>query len=203
MEETLDCRGLACPQPVLRVKDILEQHPGRGLQVLVDNEAAKENVKRFAQSRGCAVAVEQPAAGLWGLQLNPGAGPAPTAGSEAQAVNTVPPAPATVLLVLADRIGPAEELGAVLMKAFLNTLGETSALPEKLLFLNTGVLLTTEGSPVLDTLTELEARGVTVLSCGTCLEFLDRKDSLRVGSVSNMYETVETLLGPHKIVSLR
>jgi len=201
MDETLDCRGLACPHPVLQVKGLLESSPCQTLNVLVDNEAARENVKRFAESRGCAVAVEQPDAGHWRLQLAPSATPAPASRPEAQASDT--PAAGTVLLVLADRIGPDEKLGAVLMQAFLNTLGETAALPEKLLFLNTGVLLTTEGSPVLDALTELTARGVAVLSCGTCLEFLGRKDRLRVGNVSNMYETVETLLGPHKIVSLR
>ncbi len=108
----------------------------------------------------------------------------------------------TALLITSDRLGPEPELGHLLMRAFLNTLVQASRRPARLLFLNRGVYLTTEGSEALDALAELERRGSEILSCGTCLEFLERKEVLRVGKVSNMYDTVETLTGPYRVVSV-
>jgi AICAR transformylase/IMP cyclohydrolase PurH len=70
------------------------------------------------------------------------------------------------------------------------------------MFLNRGIFLTTEGSEVLDVLKELEASGIEVMSCGTCLDYFHRKDGLQVGRISNMYETLEILTGPGKVVTL-
>ena len=67
-------------------------------------------------------------------------------------------------------------------------------------FVNSGVFLTTEGSDVLETLTELADAGVEIFSCGTCLDYYRRTENLRVGGVGNMSGTVEGLLGAGKIV---
>lgn len=107
-----------------------------------------------------------------------------------------------VILVNSDQIGADPELGALLMSAFLNTLPQITDKPGKIIFLNTGVNLTTHGSPVLDALGELAQSGVEILSCGTCLDFLEKKDRLKVGKITNMYDTAETLTGPLKVVSL-
>ena len=200
MTDLIDCRGLGCPEPVLRVKAVLEALPEGALSVLVDNSAAQENVKRFAASQGCSVRVREEG-GAWRLDLvkgyacdvdRPQTGPAAPPGV---------PLP-TALLISSDGLGPESELGKILMRAFLNTLGQATARPARVLFLNRGVHLTTEGSEALDALGELEASGVELYSCGTCLEFFGKRDALRVGRVSNMYDTVETLTGPYKIVSI-
>ncbi len=203
MADLIDCRGLACPEPVLKTKTALEQLREGVLTVQVDNPASRDNVRRFAESQGCTVEVQEPDAGHWRLQLvkgyacevsHPGAATAPSPATEAERP--------TAILVTSDRIGPDEALGDVLMRAFLNTLPQAETAPARLLFLNRGVLLTTAGSESLEVLRELEAAGTEVLSCGTCLEFFDKRDALQVGSVSNMYATVETLTGGYRVITL-
>jgi selenium metabolism protein YedF len=102
-----------------------------------------------------------------------------------------------------DRLGTGDErLGEILMKAFLNTLWDNEPKPAKLMFINDGVRLTTEGSEVLDTLRLLEKDGVEIFSCGTCLEYYKLKDDLRVGKVTNMYETVHSLMDAGKVIKI-
>jgi selenium metabolism protein YedF len=88
------------------------------------------------------------------------------------------------------------------MKAFLNTLWDTEPKPAKILFLNDAVRLTSEGSEVLDSLKLLEEAGVEIFSCGTCLEYYQLKDKLRVGLITNMYDTVDSLLSTGKIIKI-
>jgi selenium metabolism protein YedF len=88
------------------------------------------------------------------------------------------------------------------MKAFLNTLWDYEPKPAKLLFINNGVRLTTEGSEVLETLALLEKKGVQVFSCGTCLEYYNLREKLRMGLVSNMYATVDALLQATKVITV-
>lgn len=54
----IDCRGLLCPEPVIRVRKVLEKIEGGEVVVLVDLGAPKENVSRMAKSMGCQVEVE-------------------------------------------------------------------------------------------------------------------------------------------------
>ncbi len=198
MEDSIDCRGLSCPEPVLRVKAALEPLGEGVLSVLVDNPASRENVKRFAESQGCSVRVEE-AGGGWRLSLVKGF---PCEVPEVQPANMAGATLSTALLITSDRIGPEPELGKILMRAFLNTLGQATTRPARVLFLNQGIHLTTDGSEALDVLAELEQNGIEVFSCGTCLEYFGKRDALRVGKVSNMYDTVETLTGAYKIVSV-
>ena len=197
LADFIDCRGLACPEPVLKTKAALEQLREGVLTVQVDSPASRDNVRRFAESQGCTVEVQEPDAGHWHLQLVKGYTCAVSHPGAASGAGLP-----TAILVTSDRIGPDEALGDVLMRAFLNTLPQAETAPARLLFLNRGVLLTTAGSESLEVLRELEAAGTEVLSCGTCLEFFEKRDGLEVGSVSNMYTTVETLTGGYRVVTL-
>lgn len=87
--------------------------------------------------------------------------------------------------------GNDEKLGKVLMKGFIYALSQLDTLPSCLLFYNGGVKLTCKGSDVLEDLRNLEAMGVEILSCGTCLSHYQLNDDLQVGKVTNMYEIVE------------
>ncbi len=89
--------------------------------------------------------------------------------------------------------GGSEELGKILMKSFMYTLTEATPFPSTLLFYNSGVYLTCEGSEVLEDLKTLEAEGVEIISCGTCLDFYNIKEKLQVGEISNMYTIYEKL----------
>jgi selenium metabolism protein YedF len=195
--DAIDCRGQACPQPVLQTKEALDRLVEGTVTILVDDPAARENVKRFAESQGGTVSVETSEGGGWRLVIAKARVPAAAEGPEPRE-EALPSA----LLVTSDQIGPEAELGHILMRAFLATLPKAGQRPAKVLFLNRGIHLTTEGSQVLDILEELRQSGVEVLSCGTCLEFFGKRDSLRVGRVSNMYETVETLTGRYRVVTI-
>jgi len=86
------------------------------------------------------------------------------------------------------------------MKGFLNVLLESGELPARIISMNSGVFLTTEGSPVLGILKRYEEQGTEILSCGTCLEYYGRSDRLCVGRATNMKETVNALLNFKKVL---
>lgn len=107
------------------------------------------------------------------------------------------------LLLVIDSSGLGDgdpDLGESLMKAFLNVLLESGDLPARIICMNSGIFLTTEGSPVLNTLKVYEEQGTEILSCGTCLDYYGRSDRLRVGRSTNMKETVDALLGFKKVL---
>ena len=106
-----------------------------------------------------------------------------------------------LLVIDSSGLGDGEpDLGEKLMKAFLNVLLESGDLPARIICMNSGIFLTTEGSPVLDILKGYEEQGVEILSCGTCLDYYGRSDRLRVGRPTNMKETVDALLGFKKVL---
>ena len=105
------------------------------------------------------------------------------------------------MLIAADRLGEgSDELGKLLMKNFIITLLDLNHLPDRILFLNSGVFLTTEGSEVLEALEKLGNRGVEVLSCGACLDYFHRKDMLKAGGVTNMFTIAESLMQAGSVI---
>ena len=187
----IDCRGLACPQPVLETKEALEKlREGEVLRVLVDNEAAVKNVSRFAEAQGHTVRVSE-AQDSYVLEITK-KGP----GHPVEEVSCERPEGVfRVVVVASDRMGEGDEaLGRKLLVNFLKTLKEVSPRPQALVFYNRGVFLSTEDSPVLEELKELEERGVDILSCWTCLSHYGLEDKLRVGRASNMYEILSILM---------
>ncbi len=197
----LDCRGLACPEPVIRTRRAIEEMDiGDSLRVAVDTEAARDNVRRMSEHLGCKVDIEE-RDGQFLLAL--------AKEGEADAAAPTPsdvPAcggSATILLIGSEQLGRgADELGTILMRAFLKTLIESPSCPERIFFINSGILLTIAGSESLEAIRELEGRGTEILSCGTCLDYYGRKDDLAVGRVTNMYDIVEALLTSSRVVTL-
>jgi len=145
-------------------------------------------VIRFARNRGYEVHETVSADGIT-LEITGVKGVAVTSPSASA------PLARNNLLVTSDRLGDGpEELGRLLMKNFLITLMESAELPDKIFFVNRGVLLATEGSELIETLEKLGNRGVEVLSCGICLEFFGKLEALRAGGVTNMFNIVESLM---------
>ena len=93
-----------------------------------------------------------------------------------------------------------DELGKVLIKGFIYAITQMETLPSKILFYNGGATITTEGSASLEDLKSLEAQGVEILTCGTCLDYYGVKDKLAVGSVTNMYVIVESMAKAGKVI---
>lgn len=197
----LDVRGMACPLPVVQVKRALEAAQGEELHVLLDDGAPRENVKRFAQGRGYQVQEEKLEDGFAFTITGAGEG-AGTAAAPRGAVPAAATGP-TVMLIGADRMGDgSDELGRLLMKNFIITLLDLNDLPDRIFFVNSGVLLAAEGSEVIEALEELGNRGVEVLSCGICLDFYKKKEHLAAGGVTNMFAIAESMLKARSVVRL-
>lgn len=198
-EKIVDARGLACPQPVIMARKAMQEGTGR-ITVIVDSETAVVNVTRMAQKAGWQVVQEcRDSEVHLHLAAPTAAAPQP---QEAPAPAALAPAGPTILLVKSTHMGHGDDqLGEILIRGFFHTLTEMDDAPAAIIFLNSGVKLTTEGSPVLDDLRALEERGVEIYSCGTCLNYFGLTDSPKVGTVSNMYSIVETLLSAGKVIS--
>jgi len=190
----VDARGFPCPKPVLMTKEALEKVREGVVEVLVDSVASRENVKRFAEKMGCSVEISEEE-GFYRLKIVKGYTCELTEDRKDAGKSKV-------VVILSDVMGEERELGHILMRAFLSTLKEATVRPQKLIFINRGVFLTTEGSPVVETLRELENMGVEIYSCGTCLDYFNLKEKLKVGKITNMYDTVEDLLNSDSVVRI-
>jgi selenium metabolism protein YedF len=191
----LDLRRLPCPEPVIKTKELLETSKEGVFTVLVDNLAAKENVSRFAANLGHSVSAKEKGE-AYEITIVKGF---PCDITEQPA--TMKPTKSAILF-LSDTIGENPELGAILMRAFFGALPKATVLPSKLIFLNSSVRLTTEGSPVLEELLTLEKLGVEILSCGTCLDFFGKKEALKAGKVTNIFDTIETMTGGYLVTTI-
>lgn len=193
MSTTIDARGLACPHPVVLTKKALEE--ADEVTTIVDNETAKENVSRLAVSQGCQLSIEEKEEGIY-LHLTKTA-----TGLEESPVTPV--SGSTLLLVASDRLGRGdEELGDILMRSFIHTLGEVTPKPSRIIFINSGVKLVAKGSEVIDDLHALEDQGIEILACGTCLGYYNLKEAVEVGQISNMYDITSALLQAGKIIAI-
>lgn len=200
MENTLDCRGLACPGPVLECKKSVDARHPRTLVIIVDNEAARENVTRFLTTQGYSVAVGM-ANGAFTLTASAGNAPA-------EAPKAAPAKPAasrrkTAVFITSDTIGSGDDtLGARLMVNFLGTLPELGETLWRIILVNGGVRLAVSGSPVLEKLQALAASGVSILVCGTCLDFFGVLDKKEIGETTNMLDVVTSLDAADKVIQI-
>ncbi|MDR7869805.1 MAG: sulfurtransferase-like selenium metabolism protein YedF [Tissierellaceae bacterium] len=191
MKIEVDARGLECPKPVILTKKELDKTNEGIITTIVDNEVAKENVSKLAESMGYKFQVNQSEDQEYYIDIYKG-----------QVSNDAPNANDTDLKDMtigfsSNKMGSGnDDLGRILIKSFIYTVTETAPYPKTLVFYNNGVKLTCDGSPVLDDLKKIEEQGVEIISCGTCLDFLNLKDKLKVGTVSNMYTIYEKLRDP-------
>ena len=201
MEKIIDARGMACPLPVVNAKKASEElHPGDTLIVRVDNEIAVQNLRRFAEHKGFAALGEKRGEKEYTVTMRIGAAAENVEPEEtACAVDTR--RKGMLVVLSANTMGTGDEkLGKALMKAFVFALTRQDTLPETVLCYNTGAFLTCEGADTLEDLKLLESEGVTVLTCGTCLDFYGLKEKLAVGGVTNMYDIVERMESARTLV---
>lgn len=211
--KTVDARGIPCPQPVILTRNAMRE--ADEVITLVNARDALANVRRLAEKGGWRVTVEE-REGAWALHMVKGQTAGEPAAREPElaadlAVCAVPDSEAqpptrarrTVLVVSSEGMGRGnEELAGILARTFFHVLTESDNPPATIVFFNTGVKLVVEGSPVLDDLRALAARGVEMLACGVCLNYFSLRDKVAVGVVSNMYTISETMFGAQHIVSL-
>lgn len=196
----VDAIGQACPMPVVLAIQALKELDGAGtLEVHVDNEIAIQNLTRMAASRNLTAVARKIDEKHFVVRMD-------SAGASAPAED---PAPAcipdlrqhTVVAIGSASMGQgSDELGAILMKGFLYALTQQERLPDTILFYNGGATIPVEGSVSLEDLRTLEAMGVEILTCGTCLNYHSLTDKLAVGAVTNMYDIVEKLTKAGKVI---
>ena len=194
MTEELDLRGLKCPEPAIRTGKALRD--ADELTVIVDDETAPPNISRGVKNRGYHIDIERKGKDYY---LHISKVPETKVGRvEFDLDCAVGP---TVVFFAADTIGRGDdELGHILMKSIIYSFTEVEPKPETIIFMNSGVKLTVEGSGVLEDLGKLRDLDVDILVCGTCLDYYGLKDRLAIGEVSNAYTIAETLLGAGKVV---
>lgn len=172
----IDARGQDCPRPVMMAEEALSKISEGIVEVIVDNEASAENLVSFA--KGNAFYPETTKDGRdWRVKIVKGYVCAPGTASEKGST-----AGKDLLLVVGtDTMGKEEELGRVLMKAYLETMKTYKQLPHTIFFLNAGVKLTTTNAETVPLLKDIEAMGVEIYSCGTCLRHYNLESQLKVG----------------------
>lgn len=170
------------------------------IEVLVDNEIAVQNVTKMASSSGGQVSSEKLGDAEFKITIQMEG--APAAETAEEEVSCAPDNRGNLVVAIAsDRMGSGnDELGKVLIKSFIFAVTQMDTLPKTMLFYNGGATLTTEGSDSLEDLKSLEAQGVEIQTCGTCLDYYGLKEKLAVGTVTNMYSIVETLAGASRII---
>lgn len=200
----IDARGLSCPAPVLQTKAAIEREGVESLLVVVDNPAAQQNVQRFMESKGYMTTLAQdgPDYRITGRAAAPGAkapdsAPAPVREAPRSEHQKI------VILCATDRLGYGDDaLGQKLMINFIKTLKEMGPDLWQLVFVNNGVKLAIDGSPVLDDLKAYEKEGLTILVCGTCLDHFDLLDRKQVGTTTNMLDIVTAMQLADKTITV-
>jgi selenium metabolism protein YedF len=195
----IDARGLSCPAPVLETKAAVESLHPQHIEVLVDNEPASLNVTRFLNSHGYRAATHSEGE----LFTVVGTGGDSVPESRSIAAETAAGAKKIMVMVAADRLGSGDDdLGAKLMTNFIKTLKEMGDDLWRLVLVNSGVKLTIDGAAALDDLKALEADGLTILVCGTCLDHFKLLESKRVGQTTNMLDIVTAMQVADKVINM-
>ena len=199
MKKTVDATGLACPLPVVETKKALKEMSRGELEVIVDNLVSLQNLEKMVKQLGLAHKLETISDNKHVIQIavsekqGEAASPSEETGTRSSG--------GAVVVLSSDRMGNGDdELGRVLMKSFVYALTEMDPLPAKVLLYNTGVKLSIQGADTLTDLQKLEGQGVEILNCGTCLDFFQLASELGVGSVTNMYEIVQSQMEAEVII---
>ena len=197
--------GDACPIPVVKTKNAIKEIGGSGVvEVSVDNEIAVQNLLKMAKQKDYEASSEKKSDKEYVVTIN--------VAGEATA-DKVPQVRAvqlksdeiklkeTIVVIDSDKMGEGdEEFSKTLLKGFIYALSSQDIPPAKIIFYNSGVRMTTEGSASIEDLKVLEDAGAKIYSCGACLNNYGLTEKLLVGEATNMYNIVEYLLAADLVV---
>ena len=201
---TINAIGDTCPIPVVKTLNAIKELKAADvIETLVDNEIAVQNLTRMADQKGYTVKSEKLSEKEFKVTITVGDA-ALNQPISTEAVTCILPRTGkknTVVVISSKAMGHGgDELGTALMKGFIYALSQQEQLPSTILFYNGGASITCEGSVSLEDLKNMEAQGVEILTCGTCLNFYGLTEKLAVGSVTNMYTIVEKMSGADLII---
>ncbi len=199
MRIEVDARGQLCPKPVIMTKKELDKLSNGIVTTIVDNEVAKDNVSKLAISYGYSFIIDKGKDNEYYIHITKGG-----IGEEPDSNVCIPDTFKDLTIAIgSDKMGNGgEELGKILIKSFIYTVKETTPWPATMVFFNSGVYLTCEGSQVLEDLKALADEGVEIISCGTCLDYYNIKDKLQVGEIGNMYSIYEKMRNANSTINI-
>ncbi|MDP4204495.1 MAG: sulfurtransferase-like selenium metabolism protein YedF [Bacteroidota bacterium] len=196
----VDTIGMSCPQPLILTKRALrEASNGERLRIECDNQTAFNNIVTYLKDQSMNPVIQEEGS-VFIIEVD-----------KSESFNVAAPAeawcnpsalnPEYVIAIRSERMGEGDaELGKILIKGFINALAEQEPLPTHILFYNSGVKLAVRDSGVEETLERLEAEGVRIMVCGTCVDYYDLKDQLGVGMISNMLTITNILASTGHII---
>ena len=190
--------GDACPIPVVKTKNAIRELGGSGVvEVSVDNEIAVQNLLKMAKQKEYEAEFEKKSNTEYIVTINVNGGEVSDAKPVAKATvkSDEIKLKETIVVIDSDKMGDGdEEFSKTLLKGFIYALSSQDIPPAKILFYNTGVRITTEGSASIEDLKVLEKAGAKIYSCGACLNNYGLTEKLLVGEVTNMYDIVSYLM---------
>ena len=194
MNYQIDARKKTCPIPVVMAKKEVDNGK-ENFSVIVDNQTAVENLKRFGSNSGYETTVKEAGADFEVNFIR-------FQGS----CDSLMPFPGNkdwAVFIGKERIGEGDlELGTSLLKMFLYTLAQDANTPKYILFINTGVKIPVENEQIIEHLKVLQEKGTEILVCGTCLNFYEISEKLQVGTISNMYDIVDAMKLVDKVITI-
>jgi selenium metabolism protein YedF len=197
--ETIDARGLSCPQPVILARKAIEKDDL--VDVLVDNKEAVENIKRMSAKTGCSFSTEEKEAGIFLVHLKKEGTINQEEGAMKECSPGITQEGPLVIVFSENAMGRGkQELGQVLIKAFIHTLCQRKTMPDSMIFYNTAVLLAVNGSEVMEDLKQMAEAGVEILVCGTCTNYFGVTKDVGVGVISNMYDIADKMCEAGRLV---
>jgi selenium metabolism protein YedF len=201
--KVIDVKGRKCPMPLIETKKALKElTQDESLKVVLDSETSVQNVTRYLKDNGISVELQKKG-NEFELLVNKKGHEIELTEVDPYCENHESTDKSFVVVFGKDRIGEGDnELGLVLAGSMLNTIKEYDVLPQKIIFLNSGINLVLKGAPALIHLTELEKRGVEIITCGTCLNYFEKTDQLAVGRITNMYEILDSIVKAGKVVCI-
>ncbi len=189
----IDARNKSCPLPLIALKKALKEHK-ENFTLLINDTTAHENTTRFLKDNGISFNCTEEQ-GTFSISVGT------TLNYQPQVKAETPDTGKHTICIKSCKMGEgSEELGEILLRAFINNLKEVAPLPSAIIFYNSGVKLTLEDSPVVESLEALQKEGVNIFVCGTCVDYYEVKNKVRVGIISNMYEITETLTNASHVI---
>lgn len=182
--KTIDTRGKICPMPLIIFKrEIKDAKQGEEVEILTDNDMACQNLGDYLSELGITY-IKEEKDNMTVLMFTYNVRVCNTSITEENEY---------IMILNADTLGKGDEhLGRILMKAFVNTIENLDNLPSKIICYNAGVKLLTLGNDTASTLDKLHKdRGITIMACGTCVDFYDLNGKLIDHKVVNMLNILD------------
>lgn len=199
----VDAMGDACPIPVIKTKNAIKELSGSGIvEVRVDNEIAVQNLSKMAGQKSYGFSYEKVSDNEYLVKMEIGdtAGEKLVENQKHEAGNDIR-LKETIVVIDSDKMGDGDEaFSKTLLKGFIYALSSQDIPPAKIIFYNTGVRMTTEGSESIEDLKVLSDSGAKIYSCGACLNNYGLTEKLLIGEISNMYDIAGYLMNADLVV---